>query len=53
MLYNRYAVHRWGVSGTLYLKSAISEPNAFLGKRYGRLRTVRNVDNKVLCNVNP
>ena len=44
---------RWGVSGALNLQSAIAEPNAFLGAVYGRLRAVRGVDNKVLCNVCP
>ena len=53
MLYNDKAVRRWGVSGTLHPKSAISGLNAFLGIGYGRLRTVRNVDNKVLCNEIP
>ena len=41
---------RWGVSGALYLQSAIAEPNASLGSARGRPRSVRDVDNKVLCN---
>ena len=53
MLYNNKAVRRWGVSGTLHPKSAISGLKAFLGNGYGRSRTVRNVDNKVLCNEIP
>ena len=36
MRYNIKAVRRWGGSGTLYLKSAISELNAFLDEIYGR-----------------
>ena len=36
MLYNIKAARRWGVSGTLYLQSAIAEPNAFLDGIYGR-----------------
>ena len=36
MVYNIKAARRWGASGTLYLKSAISEPNAFLDDVYGR-----------------
>ena len=42
-----------GDSGALYLQSAIAEPNAFPGGIYGRQRTVRNVDSKVLCNAMP
>ena len=53
MLYNNKAARRWGVSGTLYLQSAIAELNAFLDEVYGRSRAVRNVDSKVLCNVMP
>ena len=53
MLYNNKAARRWGGSGTLHPKSAISGLNAFLDICYGRLRTVRGVDNKVLCNVIP
>ena len=53
MLYNIKAARGWGVSGTLYLKSAISEPNAFLDGVYGRPRAVRDVDSKVLCNAMP
>ena len=53
MLYNIKAVRGWGGSGTLHLKSAISEPNAFLDEVYGRPRAVRNVDSKVLCNAMP
>ncbi len=36
MVYNKKAAHRRGVSGTLYLQSAIAEPNAFLDDVYGR-----------------
>ena len=36
MVYNIKAARRWGVSGTLYLQSAIAEPNAFLDEVYGR-----------------
>ncbi len=53
MLYNNKAVRRWGVSGTLHPKSAISGLNAFLGICHGWSRAVRSVDNKVLCNVIP
>ena len=37
IVYNIKAARRWGVSGTLYLQSAIAEPNAFLDVFYGRL----------------
>ena len=53
MVYNIKAVRRRGVSGTLYLKSAISELNAFLDGEYGRSRGARSVDSKVLCNAMP
>ena len=53
MLYNIKAVRGWGGSGTLHLKSAISEPNAFLDGVYGRPSVARNVDSKVLCNAMP
>ena len=53
MVYNIKAVRGWGVSGTLNLKSAISEPNAFSDETYGRPRAVRDVDSKVLCNAMP
>ena len=36
MVYNIKAARRWGVSGTLYLQSAIAELNAFLDEVYGR-----------------
>ena len=36
IVYNIKAARRWGVSGTLYLQSAIAEPNAFLDGVYGR-----------------
>ena len=53
IVYNIKAARGWGASGTLYLKSAISEPTAFLDEVYGRPRAVRNVDSKVLCNAMP
>ena len=36
MIYNIKAARRRGVSGTLYLQSAIAELNAFLDEVYGR-----------------
>ena len=36
IVYNRSTARRWGGSGTLYLKSAISELNAFPDDVYGR-----------------
>ena len=36
IVYNIKAARRWGVSGTLYLQSAIAELNAFLDVVYGR-----------------
>ena len=36
IVYNIKAARRWGVSGTLYLQSAIAELNAFLDGVYGR-----------------
>ena len=44
---------RRGVSGALYLQSAIARLNTLPGTTYGWLRVVRRVDNKVLCNVTP
>jgi len=44
---------RWGVSGALYLQSAIARLNDSLGSPYGWLRAIRRVDNKVLCNGQP
>lgn len=39
-----------GVSGALYLQSAIARLNVPLGSSYGWLRAVRRDDVKVLCN---
>ena len=44
---------KWGVSGALYLQSAIAEPNTAPGSACGRPRSVRDVDFKVLCNELP
>ena len=41
---------RWGVSGALYLQSATAGLNISLDAADGRLRSVRGVDRKVLCN---
>ncbi len=41
---------KWGVSGALYLQSAIAGPNVFRDETNGRLRFIRSVEGKVLCN---
>ena len=42
---------KWGVCGALYLQSAIAGPNVFPDGTSGRLRFIRSVDYKVLCNL--
>lgn len=53
MWYTDYNARRRGSSGSLNRQSAIAGLNAFPDGSYGRMRAVRNVDIKVLCNVNP
>jgi len=42
---------KWGVCGALNLQSAIAGPNVFPDGTSGRLRFIRSVDYKVLCNL--
>ncbi len=50
ILLNLLHCAKWGVSGALYLQSAIAGLNVFLDEANGRLRRIRGVDAKVLCN---
>ena len=53
MVYNIKAARRWGVSGTLHLKSAIQSRTPFSTYFMEGPRAARNVDSKVLCNASP
>ena len=48
-----YSRAMWGVSDALLSAIRLAEQNAVLGLRCGRLRVLRDVDLKVLCNEPP
>jgi len=45
-----FSCAKWGVCGALNLQSAIAGLNVFPDEACGRLRLIRGVDFKVLCN---